>query len=75
LNEPDTHAIVSVPTAVVDTFLGLALAELVRRYAEMRVEVVATDAGDGAGAAVVNEAAATVQRAMLTALGMSSLAD
>jgi DNA-binding transcriptional LysR family regulator len=35
---------ISVPTAVIDTFVGLALAEFVRRYAEMRVEVVATDA-------------------------------
>ncbi|RYG79311.1 LysR family transcriptional regulator, partial [bacterium] len=34
---------ISVPTPVVDTFLGLALAEFVRRYAEMRVEVVVTD--------------------------------
>jgi DNA-binding transcriptional LysR family regulator len=34
---------VSVPTSVVDTFLGSALSEFVRRYPEMRVEVVATD--------------------------------
>jgi DNA-binding transcriptional LysR family regulator len=35
---------ISVPTSVVDTFLGVALSEFVRRYPEMRVEVVATDA-------------------------------
>jgi len=35
---------ISVPTAVIDTFLGPALAELARRYPELRVEVVATDA-------------------------------
>jgi DNA-binding transcriptional LysR family regulator len=35
---------ISVPTPVIDTFLGIALAEFIRRYAEMRVEVVATDA-------------------------------
>jgi DNA-binding transcriptional LysR family regulator len=34
---------ISVPTSVVDTFLGIALAEFIRRYPEMRVEVVATD--------------------------------
>jgi NAD(P)-dependent dehydrogenase (short-subunit alcohol dehydrogenase family) len=39
------------------------------------LRVLVDPAGDGAGAAVVNEAAAAVQRAMLTALGMSSLAD
>jgi DNA-binding transcriptional LysR family regulator len=35
---------ISVPTSVVDTFLALALSEFIRRYAEMRVEVIATDA-------------------------------
>jgi DNA-binding transcriptional LysR family regulator len=35
---------ISVPTAVIDTFLGLALSEFIRRYTEMRVEVIATDA-------------------------------
>lgn len=35
---------ISVPTPVIDTFLGVALAEFIRRYPEMRVEVVATDA-------------------------------
>jgi DNA-binding transcriptional LysR family regulator len=34
---------ISVPTSVVDTFLGIALSEFIRRYPEMRVEVVATD--------------------------------
>lgn len=35
---------ISVPTPVIDTFLGLALAEFVRRYPEMHVDVSATDA-------------------------------
>lgn len=35
---------ISVPTPVIDTFLGIALSEFVRRYPDMRVEVVATDA-------------------------------
>jgi DNA-binding transcriptional LysR family regulator len=35
---------ISVPTSIVDTFLGVALTEFIRRYPEMRVEVVATDA-------------------------------
>ncbi len=35
---------ISVPTPVIDTFLGFALSEFIRRYPEMRVEVVATDA-------------------------------
>lgn len=34
---------ISVPTLVIDTFLGAALSEFVGRYPEMRVEVVATD--------------------------------
>lgn len=34
---------ISVPTPVIDTFLGISLAEFIRRYPEMRVEVVATD--------------------------------
>jgi DNA-binding transcriptional LysR family regulator len=33
-----------VPTSIIDTFLGMALSEFVRRYPEMRIDVVATDA-------------------------------
>src|SRR4051812_45336829 len=35
---------ISVPTPVIDIFLGSALSEFIRRYPEMRVEVVTTDA-------------------------------
>lgn len=35
---------ISVPTPVIDTFLGIALSEFIRRYPDMRVEVIATDA-------------------------------
>jgi DNA-binding transcriptional LysR family regulator len=35
---------ISVPTSIIDTFLGVALTKFIQRYPEMRVEVVATDA-------------------------------
>ena len=35
---------ISVPTPVVETFLGIALSEFLRRYPDMRAEVIATDA-------------------------------
>ncbi|MDC0720361.1 LysR family transcriptional regulator [Nannocystis bainbridge] len=44
LDAPRGTLRISVPTPVIDTFLGIALSEFVRRYPDMRVEVVATDA-------------------------------
>lgn len=44
LDAPRGTLRISVPTPVVETFLGVALSEFIRRYPDMRVEVVATDA-------------------------------